>query len=314
MTLAAVDLWAPGHIAGIAVLVTAFLLGIVHGITPDEHTWPITFSYAIGGYSTKKGMRAGLVFSFFFTLQRALASELAYLGLARVLTTGSVDYALYVVVGALMALGGVMIVKRRRTLHLHLPGLQRYADRSMHTAAEPSGSAPGWLDDPRPWMPAVHGFVAGWGFGAFAVIIYTVLAPAMHSAALGWVPGALFGLGTTVVQVLAGALFGKVASRRGLSQEGIRRVALLTAGRTLKWGGFAFVVGGLFGLAFPNLAGSSIGTGLHVHNLAHFGLPLVLVLFAVLGVGITTLVRETRSLSASEHPAPEHPAPEHAAL
>ena len=29
-------------------IILAYLLGVVHDITPDEHTWPITFSYSIG--------------------------------------------------------------------------------------------------------------------------------------------------------------------------------------------------------------------------------------------------------------------------
>jgi hypothetical protein len=37
---------------------------------------PITFSYAVGGYSSRAGMRNALIFSLAFTLQRALASEL----------------------------------------------------------------------------------------------------------------------------------------------------------------------------------------------------------------------------------------------
>ncbi len=41
-------------------LLTAYLLGVVHGITPDEHTWPITFSYSLGSYSAKKGFLIGL--------------------------------------------------------------------------------------------------------------------------------------------------------------------------------------------------------------------------------------------------------------
>ena len=77
-----VDLWNPTHVTLGIDLLTAFLLGIVHGVTPDEHTWPITFSYAVGGYSTRRGLRAGLTFSAAFTVQRALTSELAYLGLA----------------------------------------------------------------------------------------------------------------------------------------------------------------------------------------------------------------------------------------
>ena len=40
------------------------------------------FSYAIGGYSTWRGLRAGLVFSLAFAAQQAFASQLAYFGLA----------------------------------------------------------------------------------------------------------------------------------------------------------------------------------------------------------------------------------------
>ena len=287
--LATINLWNPTHVAGFAIVVTAFVLGMVHGVTPDEHTWPITFSYSIGGYSTRRGRRAALTFSLAFTLQRALASELAYLGLSHLFTFASVDYVVYLVVGALMAGAGAVIVRRRRTIHLHLPLRRR------HPGDHARSRQPLDLDDPRPWMPAVHGFVAGWGFGAFALIVYTVLAPAEHSAAWGWVPGAFFGLGTTVVQILAGSLFGLVAARRGLDPDAIRRVALRTAGNTLTWGGLAFVAGGAFGLVFPHVAGLSVATGLHVHNLAHLGIALVLVTLSVIGVGLTTLLRQTRA-------------------
>ncbi len=297
MTLVALNLFSPTHVSGLTVLVIAVLLGMVHGITPDEHTWPITFSYAIGSYSTRRGLTAGLTFSLAFTLQRALTSELAYLGLSRLFTFKSLDNVMYVVVGVLMAVAGVLILRRGQVFHLHLPGHRRqpHADCSPITA-------PGtWLADPRPWMPAVHGFVAGWGFGAFAIIIYTVLAPAMPSAALGWVPGAVFGLGTTVMQMLLGATFGWVATRCGLSPEGVRHVALTTAARTLTWGGAAFVFAGAFGLAFPGVVNLSWATGLHVPNLDTVGLPLVLVILAVMGVGGTTLVTQTR---AWRHRAP----------
>jgi RNA polymerase sigma-70 factor (ECF subfamily) len=107
------------------------------------------------------------------------------------------------------------------------------------------------LQDPRPWMPALHGFIAGWGFGAFAIIVYTVLAPSMPSAAWGWVPGALFGLGTTAVQVMVGGLVGWLVRRKGASPTVTRHLGLVVAARTLGVGGIAFVVGGLFGIALP---------------------------------------------------------------
>jgi hypothetical protein len=294
---ASLNVWSPTHVAGLAIVMTAFVLGLVHGITPDEHTWPITFSYAVGGYSTRRGLRAGLLFSAAFTLQRALASELAELGLAHVFTFATVDYVVYLAVGAVMVAAGVVIVRRRQALHLHLPFLRFHSlettDRPDGTGSRGGGGEQA-LTDPRPWMPAVHGFVAGWGFGAFAIIIYTVLAPAEHSALWVWVPGASFGLGTTVVQAAAGGLFGLIARRRGLSDTAIRQVALRTAGNTLTWGGVAFIVGGAFGLAFPSLAGFSITTGVHIHNLDHLGIALVLVVVSVVGVGVTTLVHQTR--------------------
>lgn len=67
-----IDLWNPIHPGVAATLVTALLLGLVHGMVPDEHTWPITFSYAVGGYSTRKGLRGGRGTGHFFTQTRAL--------------------------------------------------------------------------------------------------------------------------------------------------------------------------------------------------------------------------------------------------
>lgn len=275
-----VDLWNPGHVTFAVDLVTAFLLGIVHGVTPDEHTWPITFSYAVGGYSTRRGARAGLIFSLAFTAQRAVASELAYLGLAHAFTFAPLDAIVDIVVGAVMAAAGLFVIGRGALPHLHWPGRAR---------------RPAQLREPRPWMPAMHGFIAGWGVGAFAAIIYTVLAPAMPSAATGWLPGFAFGLGTLCVQGMAGAAIGAWLARRGLPAEAIRRIGLVTAARTLLWGGVAFVVLGLLGVLFPDLADLAVTTPLHVHNLHTLGLPFLVLIGIVLGVGVTTMISATRA-------------------
>jgi hypothetical protein len=284
----AINLYNPTHITSwLTIVIVALLLGMVHGITPDEHTWPITFSYAIGSYSTKKGLRSGIIFSLSFTLQRAIASELAYLGLSQIYSLGYLNNFVYIFVGILMAAAGVIVVQRKTIFHFELPFLKAHHIKSKEDEAV-------FLNDPKPWMPAVHGFVAGWGFGAFAIIIYTVLAPATHSAAWAWVPGALFGLGTMLMQALAGALFGYIAVKRGLSSKAVRRVALKTAGNTLTWGGLAFIIAGIFGEIFPRIASSAINTGIHIHNLDNLGLPFVLVIFCVIGVGVTTLIKQTR--------------------
>ena len=277
------NLWDPNHVSLSVDLLTAFLLGLVHGITPDEHTWPITFSYAVGGYSTRRGLRAGLIFSAAFTAQQALASELAHLGLTHWFTFPAFDGVVYAVVGVVMAAAGIYITGWGALPHLHLPGLDRL---SPHR------------DQPRElksWMPAVHGFIAGWGLDAFSAIIYTTLAPTMPSAATGWLPGLFFGLGTLIVQAAAGAAFGLWAARRGLPAEAIRAISLTTAARTLTWGGLAFFLFGIAALVFPSVGDVGIATPLRVHNLDSLGLPFLLVVFTVVGIGVTSFVSATQA-------------------
>lgn len=266
-----------------ADLLTAFLLGLVHGITPDEHTWPIVFSYAIGGYSTWRGLRAGLVFSLGFTGQQALASELAYLGLGHWFKFEPLHDVVGLVVGIVMIAGGLYVIGRGALPHLHLPG------------TAPLGPGQPALRELNAWLPAVHGFIAGWGIDAFSVIVYTTLATAMPSPALGWMPGFVYGIGTLCVQAAAGAAFGLWAARRGLPAEAIRGIALTTAARTLLWGGCAFTLFGLFTLAFPEAAEFEISTPLPIPSLDRIGLPFLLVMFTVLGVGVTTFVTTTQA-------------------
>ena len=123
LILANVNLWNPSGMGMTvaAILATAFLLGMVHGITPDEHTWPITFSYSVGSYSWKGGMRAGLLFSLAFTVQRSIASELAYLFVKPVMAFIGADwfnYSVYVIVGTVMAGSGIYILRRGKIWHL----------------------------------------------------------------------------------------------------------------------------------------------------------------------------------------------------
>ena len=286
MLVAALSLWSPhGSFSVSTAVMLAFVLGMVHGITPDEHTWLITFSYSIGSYSSRRGLISGLTFSLAFTLQRAIASELAYFSLTRILSDIPwLNFAIYIVVGLAMILAAMYLFRGN---HWHLLSPSHHLKEMTEEDK---------LSDPKVWMPALHGFIAGWGFGAFALIIYTVLSPAMPSASLGWVPGAAFGLGTTVIQVLAGALFGYIARRKSLTPKDIRTVSLITAGRTLLIGGMAFVAVGAVGLAFPAVMGIGISTGIRVHNLAHLGIGQLLVMVIVVLVGFGTLISTTRSI------------------
>jgi hypothetical protein len=286
----AINLWSPQHGLSIGMaLLTALLLGVVHGITPDEHTWPITFSYAVGSFSARKGMRAALAFSLAFTAQRALLSELAYLGLLAIRNDPAWNAAVYVVVGAVMAVAAFYVLRLRCSLHLWPPSVggchrPRHAD-----TAEWAGRAP------TPAMAAVHGFIAGWGMGAFALIMMTVLAPSMPSAALGWVPGAAFGLGTTAVLAGAGAVIGALIRHQRLSRRLAERVAQEGAGWTLLAGGVLFTAAGTAGLAVPSVMTAGISTGIRVHNLDQINIGTLLVILIVV-IAIVTIARTIRRL------------------
>jgi sulfite exporter TauE/SafE len=231
-------------------VVYSFLFGMLHGILPDEHTWPITFSYAIGGASGREGLRAGLFFSAAFTVQRTLLSEVAYLALAPFLVSPRINGIVYIVVGLAMAAAGAIVVRRNRVPHIHLLGHHHDPDHELeaggqiltrtHDAPEETALAP-----PVKWT-IIHGFIAGFGFGGFSLFVNTVAAPAMGSAFVGFVPGLVFGLGTMIVLVLVGALFG--ASLRwthALSEREVKRIGSQTGGRTLFFGGLLFFVAGI---------------------------------------------------------------------
>lgn len=272
-----INLWNPQHLTLILVLPTAFLLGMTHGITPDEHTWPITFSYSVGSYSSRGGRRTGFLFSAAFTLQRAIASELAFLALTAFQFATRWEYIVYLVVGAVMAASGLYILQKGQVLHLgHVHG----PSSDSHHAQKPTSPRP-----IPPYMPLVHGFIAGWGVGAFAVIIYTVLAPSMPSVWIGWLPGALFGLGTMVMQILLGSAFGAWMERRRLSVEAKQYVARKMSGRTLTGGGIAFMAVATLGLMWPGvIAGIVVATPIHIHNLHNLGAGFFLAVPVLFGV------------------------------
>ncbi|HEY8745468.1 MAG TPA: hypothetical protein VIU62_20450 [Chloroflexota bacterium] len=276
------------------IILTAFLLGIVHGITPDEHTWPITFSYAIGSYSTRRGLLSGLAFSGAFTVQRALACVLAYVALGRWLQGDRVNGIIYLCVGLAMAAAGAYVLRLGRAFHLHLlpPFVRRFAQRTQAIGGEASPSRP-----VRPWMAALHGFIAGWGVGAFAAILYTTLAPSMPSLATSWLPGASFGLGTMLTQASAGALFGWWMRHRRLPEQAIALVARHVAGTTLWWGGIAFAVAGIVSLVAPQVAAWQVATPLQVHNLDQLNLGVLLVALVVLGIGGGAMIQAMREAS-----------------
>lgn len=302
------------------MLLASFLLGVVHGITPDEHTWPITFAYSVGSYSSRGGAKAGLLFSLGFTLQRSALAEIAYFALIGIFTTVFAIGVSYVVVGIAMAAAGIYFQKRTHYFHwhyieeklgtligIHKEGSLQQKEELDHTA-DPAMSMDGLSDDkPIPARLAlVHGVVAGFGFGAFALIMYTVLVPAMPSPWIAFLPGLLFGLGTMVMQIMFGAFFGRAVRGFGkLSKKGVSYVARRISISVLSYGGVAFMIGGLAVLAFPGIMGVGISTGLKIHNLDSLDMGFFLVVISVAVIGLISYlfaVRRARELGYVELP------------
>jgi hypothetical protein len=240
--------------APLAALTYSFLFGLLHGILPDEHTWPITFSYAIGGASGKEGIKAGLYFSSAFTAQRMIISELACLALAPFMASPTLNRTVYIAVGIVMSAAGAIVLRHNRSPHIHLLGHHHEEARKAEMTSEVLGrshsepSAPAVMPPPVRWT-LIHGFIAGFGFGGFALFVNTVAAPAMPPW-LGFMPGLMFGLGTMAVLAVLGGLFGASLRRASsLTEQEIKLIGAQTGGRTLFYGGLLFVAGGAFALA-----------------------------------------------------------------
>ncbi|MCL5026818.1 MAG: hypothetical protein M1531_10060 [Chloroflexi bacterium] len=196
-------------------------------------------------------MKAGLYFSAAFTLQRTIISELAYLALAPVLLSPAINGIVYIVVGIVMSAAGALVLYGHRYPHLDIRLLAHpEGERQMEMLgpalegyrpdAGPPAKAP-----PTQWA-LVHGFIAGFGFGGFALFVNTVAVPAMPGPWLGFLPGLLFGLGTMAMQMSIGAVFGaSLRWRNLLTEDEIKRVGGRTGGRALFYGGMLFAVFGL---------------------------------------------------------------------
>jgi len=222
------------------LLAGCFALGMLHGVIPDEHTWPITFAYSVGSATGKGGMKAGGFFSLAFTVQRAIMSQLVYFAVAVFLVTREwLNGPIYFVVGLAMAVAGYLILKEKIP-HFHpLMNVSR-SDLMKHTSIQEQTVPVHWT--------VIHGFISGFGVdtGVFTTFVYLAALPALADNGLwmlGWLPGALFGLGTFVVLMLIGFFFGQtlqIAKKFGSVR--IASFGRLVGARVLLYGGIAFVV------------------------------------------------------------------------
>ncbi len=298
-----INLYNPQNVGLISALVISYLLGLVHGITPDEHTWPITFSYAIGSYSVKGGAKAGLVFSSGFTIQRAIMSEIAYLALAGIFMTSVAFGITYIAVGAAMFGAGVYIKNKKIYPHWHwleermsyVTGIHKPGDKiqkkEMEHKLNPVMEEGKSLKPVPSKLAFAHGLIAGFGFGAFALILYTVIAPVMPNVWFGWIPGFLFGIGTMTMQVIFGSIFGAWLTKvKKLTIKGMQYLARYISSNVLYYGGLAFAVAGALILKFPQILSYGVITPIKVHNLHDLGVGFFIVIFVVVIIGIVSYI------------------------
>lgn len=288
------------------ILVISFILGLLHGITPDEHTWPITFSYAIGSYSTRGGMKAGFLFSLGFTVQRAFLTFLGFIGLAYFYRVYNLDGPVYITVGIVMAVVGSYVLKGK---YFHLPIDKLLGARGHHTenAARLSPKEVHPKEIPMK-MTLVHGLIAGFGFGAYATIITFILAPQVPSVIYSPLPGLMFGLGTMVMQIIIGAAFGTLLRKMKMGENDIKYIGKTTAGRTLYYGGIAFTIIGMLVLALPTVDNFAVSTGINIPNLNAIDVGFLLVIIVVGIIGTWSLwesYREIKNIKTGAEKKPE---------
>ncbi len=293
----AINTYNPVDVSFFGAVLLSLILGLMHGIVPDEHTWPITFSYAIGSFSARKGAKAGLIFSSGFTLQRAALSELAYFALASIFTTAAAFGVTYIVVGVAMFVAGAYVANKSYYLHWHfleksisnLVGIHKRGsaeqEREYEHVQNPIVGEHGLREVPLR-MAFVHGAIAGFGFGAFALILYTVLVPAMPNYYIAWLPGFLFGIGTMIMQIILGTVFGTWLTKvKRLSREGMEFVAKKISSNVLYYGGITFAVMGAVILVYPALLSYGISTGIKVQNIDYLNVGFFIVIFVVVVIG-----------------------------
>jgi ABC-type nickel/cobalt efflux system permease component RcnA len=274
------------------ILAISFILGLLHGATPDEHTWPITFSYAVGSFSTRGGMKTGFIFSLGFTLQRALLTTLGFLGLAAFYITYNLNGPVYIIVGIAMFVAGSYVLKGK---YIHIPFDCLFC-KEHHTERAERLQPHENLSNVPPRMALVHGLIAGFGFGAYASIITFILAPQVHSLIFAPLVGLVFGLGTMAMQIIFGAVFARLVNARKLGEDAIKYLGRSTAGRTLFYGGILFALIGALIVAFPLLNTLAVSTGNPIPNLDSVGVSTVLVLGTVGVIGIGSMIKGYREL------------------
>ncbi len=159
-------------------LIAVLIVGVIHGLKPDEHTWPITVTYGLMQRNVRGGVIAAVsvfagALTLVWTLMSALIGEL--MGL---LNTSVLDPYVDIIVGLTM-IGGVaayLVFGRHGDYH------------DVKTA-----------DYKLIW---IHGLAAAFGGDFFIVLILTIAIVPMIMTGLSFLVGFMFGFGSWLAQAI----------------------------------------------------------------------------------------------------------------
>jgi len=247
-------------------------------------------------------MKSGFMFSLGFIIQRGILTTLGFLGLAAIYQTYDLNGPVYLLVGLVMLVAGSYVLKGR---YLHLP-FDALLGRK-HKLAQ-SNNPPSQKTELKPIplkMAVVQGFIAGFGFGAYATILVFTLAPQVPSAIYAPLPGFAFGIGTMCMQIILGAVFANIMRLKHLTVNQIKYIGRLTAGRALYYGGIAFAVIGVLIAIFPVIDSAAIKTGIPIPNLDAVGVSTGLVIIVVGVIGLGSIYQAFRQITREKQTA-EH--------
>ncbi|GEM_PF-224598 len=194
-------------------LLIAFILGLIHGLIPHEHTWPITIPYAISQGEVVRGILAAIIFTGALTLIWSIVSELVSISGFILLNVGY-NPIVNIVTGLVMIIVGLFVI---------MPRVNRITSKnSIVTSSVDIKQLPYryiWI----------HGLSAAFSTGCLLIITYTLALTV--NPLLGWCVGLLFGLGTMITQVIIAyisvKLSFKISSRiLGKAEKAIKVLAL----------------------------------------------------------------------------------------
>lgn len=155
------------------------LIGIVHGLKPDEHTWPITISYGLMQRKLKGAIISTSVFAGALTLVWTALSALTG-DVFSFFISNNLDTYVDIVIGITMISVALALL-----IHKEKEGREKTADYKII-----------WI----------HGLAAAFGGDFIVVLILTIATVTFLPSMFSFLVGLLFGLGSWFAQGIVVAL------------------------------------------------------------------------------------------------------------